>query len=82
MDEAVGALEKRRKRKEKRKGGKGGDDEESKKISAEVKADRDYKRLVFIVLVYGNGYVTDVNIVRADRLKSYTEKKAGTSGTK
>lgn len=82
MDEAVGALEKRRKRKEKRKGGKGGDDEESKKISAEVRADRDYKRLVFIVLVYGNGYVTDVNIVRADRLKSYTEKKAGTSGTK
>jgi hypothetical protein len=45
MDNAVEANEKRKKRKEKRKGGKGDGDGE-KKLTAEVKADRDYKRFV------------------------------------
>jgi len=43
MDDAVEELEKRKRRKEKRKGGKGG---EEKKLTAEVKADKDYKQLV------------------------------------
>ncbi|KII87329.1 hypothetical protein PLICRDRAFT_42954 [Plicaturopsis crispa FD-325 SS-3] len=63
MDEAVGQRDKRKKRKDKRKGGKDddgdGDGEGGKKMTAEVRAERDYKRL-----------------------KSYTDKKAGASGSK
>jgi hypothetical protein len=46
-----GAQDKRKKRKDKKKGGKGVDPEEKKKVTAEAKADRDYKRSVFVSFI-------------------------------
>jgi IK cytokine len=71
MDEAAEALEKRRKRKDKRKGEKGGEPEEKKKVSAEVKAERDWKRSVF----HGS-CAPDISFNNLARMQSYTRKKA------
>ena len=46
LGEAVESKEKRQKRKEKRKGAKGNEPEEKKKLSADAKVERDYKKYV------------------------------------
>jgi IK cytokine len=48
-----GAQDKRKKRKDKKKGGKDVNPEEKKKVTAEAKVDRDYKRSAFILLAQG-----------------------------
>ena len=70
-----GAEDKRKMRKNKRKGGKDVNAEEKKKVTAEAKADRDYRRSVF--LPFEEWDVTYF----LHRLKSYTDKKAGASSS-
>ncbi|KAJ7286006.1 hypothetical protein C8J57DRAFT_1461262 [Mycena rebaudengoi] len=71
MDKAANSSEKWKKRKDKKKSGKEpGDEAASKKMNAEVKAERDYKRFVFTPV--SACFLTNSSLAR---LKSYTDKK-------
>ena len=71
LGEAVESKEKRQKRKEKRKGAKGNEPGEKKKLSADAKVERDYKK--YVEAAGGVSQAHDHFI----RLQSYTGKKAG-----
>ncbi|KAJ6619857.1 hypothetical protein B0H10DRAFT_1792606, partial [Mycena sp. CBHHK59/15] len=75
MDKAANSSEKWKKRKDKKKGGKDADgDAAPKKVSAEAKVERDYKRLVSL-----RSSVSHYKIMSFQRLKNYTDKTASGS---
>ena len=79
MEKAAGSYGKKKKGKDKKKSGGTNEDggvEKSKKLNAEAKAERDYKRSVTF------SSISVLNSDTSSRLKSYTDKKAGTSADK
>jgi IK cytokine len=79
MEKAAGSYGKRKKGKDKKKSGGMNEDgagEKSKKLNAEAKAERDYKRSVTFSLF--SALTSDTQ----SRLKSYTDKKADASAAK
>lgn len=79
MEKAAGSYVKKKKGKDKKKSGgtnEDGEGEKAKKLNAEAKAERDYKRSV----TFSSSSV--LNSDTSSRLKSYTDKKAGTSADK
>ena len=79
MEKAAGSYGKKKKGKDKKKSGgtnEDGEGEKAKKLNAEAKAERDYKRSVTFSLF--SALTSDTS----NRLKSYTDKKAGASTAK